>query len=315
MQHKYAIIFPACHGGNFLGELLTLGEDCYSCNANLLESTTADRLAACTTRYTTGGDWIVNEGNLRSKHISDSEKIDLIQGHVYNVKLAGNFKIIVADAFSSNVGVLWAEAGRRYLFSFSDCYGMHHNEDEHYNTLKSSKLPMLYVDMTEFLNPVFPTTYYETLCHQLGISTETASATKLHKLWFEKRVKSYHPGPAISDKLQQLWSVRRQKQLHDRYLLQYNTAVTIKNMNLKEIYHRVKGPNWPEYDISEDFFNQLPAWVKQECINSGIDWAEIGAVKIYNYTELAVKYRFPIDPYYQYTHMIPNLLFINQHTL
>ena len=33
---------------------------------------------------------------------------------------------------------------------------MHHDEDKHYDILKNSKLPMLHVDMTEFLNPSSP---------------------------------------------------------------------------------------------------------------------------------------------------------------
>lgn len=315
MQQKYAIVYPACHGGNFLGELLTLGEDLYSCHATLLESTISNRLAACMARYTVGGDWIGGEGTFRSSHISDSEKIDLIQGHVYNVKLSNNFKIIIADAFSNNIGVQWTNASRHYLFSFSDSYGMHHDEDKHYEILKNSKLPILYVDMTEFLNPVFPTMYYKKLCHQLGIKPVTESASQLHNAWFEKRAKLYQNLPKMLDNSQQLWSARRQQQLQDRYVLQYNTAVKRNTMNIEKIYHKVKGPDWPAYDTSDNFFDQLPSWVKQECLDFGINWGELSVLKINNYTELATKHGYSVDPYYQYTHIVPNLLFINRHTL
>ena len=314
MQQKYAIVFPACHGGNFLGELLTLGEDLYSCHANLLESTISNRLAACIARYTAGGDWISNENTFRFKHASESEKIDLIQGHVYSVKLSNDSKIIMADAFGNDAGIRWSKASRHNLFSFSDCYGMHHDEDKHYDILKNSKLPMLHVDMTEFLNPVFPTTYYKILCHQLGIKPVTESASQLHNVWFEKRVKLYQNSPKMLDNFQQLWSVRRQQQLQNKYVLQYNMAVKNVAKNLKETYHRVNGPDWPAYDTSDNFFDQLPLWVKQECKDFGIDWKKLSIHEIHDYTQLAVKHGYPVNSYYQYTHIVPNLLFINQHT-
>jgi len=318
MPHKYAIIYPPCHGGNFLGELLTLGEDLYSCHNHLLSSTTAQRLAACTARYTVGGDWINNENNstFRSVHAQDSTKTDLIQGHIYNIKLSNDFKIIVADAFSNSVGVDWAQSSRHYLFSFSDCYGMHHDEDKHYDILKNSALPMLYVDMTAFLNPVFPLEYYETLCNQLGIAPVTNYACRLHAAWIENRVKHYQPKADIADALQKLWSTRRQQQLQDRYCDRYRTEIESIAANLEETYRRVKGPDWPEYSASENFFKQLPDWIKQECLDFEIDWDELGTVRINrDHAELAVKYGYPVDPYYQYTHIVPNLLFINQHTL
>jgi hypothetical protein len=191
---------------------------------------------------------------------------------------------------------------------------MHHDEDKHYDILKNSKLPMLYVDMTEFLNPVFPTMYYKKLCHQLGIKPVTESASQLHNAWFEKRVKLYQNFPKMLDNSQQLWSARRQQQLQDRYVLQYNAAVGYTARNLKETYHRVNGPDWPAYDTSDNFFDQLPSWVKQECEDFGIDWKKLSIPEIHDYTQLAVKHGYPVDPYYQYTHIVPNLLFINQHT-
>jgi len=314
MKQKYAIIYPPCHGGNFLSELLTLGEDLYSCYANLIESTTADRLAVCTTRYMYSGDWISNEINFRYKHVSESEKIDLIPGHVYTNKLSDNLRIITADAFGNDAGIRWSKASRHNLFSFSDCYGMHHDEDKHYDILKNSKLPMLHVDMTEFLNPVFPIAYYKKLCYKLGIKPVTESASQLHNAWFEKRVKLYQNSPKMLDNFQQLWSVRRQQQLQNKYVLQYNMAVKNVAKNLKETYHKVKGTDWPAYDTSENFFDQLPFWVKQECEDFGIDWKKLSIPGIYDYTQLAVKHGYPVDPYYQYTHIVHNLLFINQHT-
>jgi len=317
MQQKYAIIYPPCHGGNFLGELLTLGEDLYSCYANLLESTTADRLAACTTRYMHSGDWIGNEINFRYKHVSESEKIDLIQGHVSN-KLLDNLRIITADAFGSNAGILWANAGKYYLFQERNGYrkGIHHDEDQHYNILKNSKLPILSIDMTEFLNPVFPIAYYKKLCYKLGISPVTESASQLHAVWVEKRVIPHHYQcyPTISDTMRLEWSTERQKVLLDRHILAYNTAVENKVKTLKETYHNIKGPDWPEYSTSDNFFDQLPLWVKKECEEFGIDWKKLSIPEIYDYTQLAVKHGYPVDPYYQYTHIVPNLLFINQHT-
>lgn len=312
MKQKYAIIYPPCHGGNFLGELLTLGEDLYSCYANLIESTTADRLAACTTRYMYSGDWIGNEINFRYKHVSESEKIDLIQGHVYTNKLSDNFRIITADAFGSSDGVVWVDTYKYHLYNTH--WGIHHDEDQHYNILKNSKLPILSIDMTEFLNPVFPIAYYKKLCYKLGISPVTESASILHKVWFEKRVKLRQDCPVISDSLRLSWSVQRQKLFQEKYTLQYNAAVESTARNLKETYHRVNGPDWPAYDTSDDFFDQLPLWVKQECKDFGIDWKKLSIPEIHDYTQLAVKHGYPVDPYYQYTHIVPNLLFINQHT-
>jgi len=311
MQQKYAIIYPQCHGGNFLGELLTLGEDLYSCYANLIESTTADRLTASVSRYMYSGGWIGNENNFRFEHDSESEKIDLISRHVYSTKLSDNFRIITADAFGNDAGIRWSDASRYKLLV--DCYGMPYDEDRHYNILKNSKLPILSIDITEFLNPVFPTMYYKKLCHQLGIKPVTESASMLHKVWFEKRVKLFQDCPVISDSLRLSWSVRQQKLFQEKHTLQYNAAVESTARNLKETYHRVKGPDWPAYDTSDNFFDQLPSWVKQECEDFGIDWKKLSIPGIHDYTQLAVKHRYPVDPYYQYTHIVPNLLFINKH--
>jgi hypothetical protein len=312
MKQKYAIIYPACHGGRFLGELLTLGEDCYSCYVNLIESTTANRLTASVSRYMHSGGWIGNETNFRFKHVSESEKIDLISRHVYSNKLSDNFRIITADAFGNDAGIRWSNASRYKLLV--DCYGMTHDEDQHYNILKNSKLPILSIDITEFLNPVFPIAYYKKLCYKLGISPVTGSASILHKLWFEKRVKLCQDCPVISDSLRLSWSVRQQKLFQEKYTLQYNAAVESTARNLKETYHRVSGPDWPAYDTSDNFFDQLPSWIKQECLDFGIDWNNLGTIKVHNYTKLAIKYGYPVDPYYQYTNIIPNLLFIKQHT-
>ena len=314
MKQKYAIIYPTCHGGNFLGELLTLGEDCYSSNANLLEKTTlTDKLAAAVSRYTTNlGNWISLE-DFRINFKTESEKIDIIQRHLYLLKLAelvDKAKIIVADAFGNDAGIRWANAGRYKLFN--DTCGMHHDHDKHYDILKNSKLPMLHVDMTEFLNPVFPTTYYKILCQQLGIIPEADSAIQLHSVWYQRRVKNNLEWTGMTDC--QSWSTFQQQEFQDKYILRYNDAVKNTAKNLEETYHRVNGPDWPAYDTSDDFFDQLPLWVKQECEDFGIDWAELSMIRINNYTELAIKHGYPVDPYYQYTQIVPNLLFINQHT-
>ena len=105
-----------------------------------------------------------------------------------------------------------------------------------------------------------------------------------------------------------------QKLFQEKYTLQYNAAVESTARNLKETYHRVNGPDWPAYDTSDDFFDQLPLWVKQECKDFGIDWKKLSIPEIHDYTQLAVKHGYPVDTYYQYTHIVPNLLFINQHT-
>jgi len=284
MKQKYVIIYPACHGGRFLGELLTLGEDLYSCYANLLESTTADRLAACTTRYMYSGGWISNETNFRYQHVSDSEKIDLISRHIYATKLSDNFRIITADAFGNDAGIRWSNASRYKLLV--DGHSMYYDEDQHYIDLKNSKLPFLHVDMTKFLNPVFPIIYYKKLCYQLGINPITKLASQLHSIWFEKRVKSYYQYcPIITDSMRLLGSEQRKQVLQERYILQYNMAVKNVAKNLEETYHKVKGPDWPAYDPSDNFFDQLPSWVKQECLNFEIVWSELSVIKINNYTE------------------------------
>ena len=319
MQQKYAIIYPACHGGNFLGELLTLGEDCYSCNTNLLESTTTDRLTAYTARYTAPGDWIANEigiSDFRNNHRPDSAKVDLIQKHVYDIKLSNHFKIIVADAFGTRAGAQWAEVSRYQLFSMSDRHGMHHDEDKHYDILKNSNLPMLCVDMTQFLDHTFPVTYYESLCQQLGIIPISDSAIELHRVWHQCRVKNYQDYCSIATETHPLlWSTQRQQILQDRYLLRYNAAVKNNAKMLEETYNNIKGPNWPTYNTSDNFFDQLPDQIKQELQHRKINWSDLGIPKINNYTELAVKYGYPVDPYYQYTYIVPNLLFINQSNL
>ena len=261
--NKYAIIYPPCHGGNFLGELLTLGEDCYSCDANLLESTLSDRLAACVTRYTNPGSWIDNEGkisNFRLKHCQDLSKVDVIQAHIYGIELTTDFNIIVADAFGNAAGVRWSDASRYNLFT---SYGMHHDEDKNYNILKNSKLPMLCVDMTQFLNHAFPVTYYEFLCQQLGIVPVTASAIQLHSVWYQHRVKNNQECLDITDLMRQKWSITQQMRAQYKYRLQHN---------------------------------KTPKWVP----------------KFHDRTELAIKYGYPVDPYYQYTHVVPNLLLIEK---
>jgi hypothetical protein len=319
MPHKYAIIFPPCHGGNFLGELLTLGQDLYSFHGPISQSATIDRLATYISRYTHTGDWVENEKKFRINYASEPDKIEIIAIHIYAKKISNEFKIITADAFGSNAGILWANASRYYLFQERDGYrkGMHHDEDQHYTALKNSKLPFLRVDMTEFLNPVFPTMYYKELCYHLGINPTVESASQLHAVWVEKRVTPHHYQchSTISDTMRSEWSKERQKVLLDRHILAYNTAVENKVKILKETYHNVKGPDWPEYSTSDNFFDQLPLWVKKECEEFGIDWKKLSIPEIHDYTQLAIKHGYPVDPYYQYTHIVPNLLLINQHTL
>jgi hypothetical protein len=268
MPNKYAIIFPACHGGNFLGELLTLGEDCYSCDASLLESTLTDRFAAGITRYTDPGDWIAYEGKIscfRLAHCEELAKVDVIQAHIYNIKLSNDFNIVVADAFSNSIGVRWAETSRYNLFS--NRYGLHHDEDKNYNILKNSKLPMLHVDMTQFLNHTFPVAYYEFLCQQLGIVPVTASAIQLHSVWHQHRVTPNQECPGISDSLRQNWSRSLQIATQFKFCLQQR--------------------------------NQNSKWFP----------------KFHDHTELAIKHGYPADPYYQYTNVVPNLLFIEQNKI
>ena len=313
MGNKYIIVYPPGHGGNFLGELLTLGEDCYSCDANMLENTQADRLAAYVARYTEPGDWIDNEAlrrSFRKKHIEKSAKIDVIQAHLYRVELTKDVGIIVADAFGSHAGVAWADASRYHLFLPK--YGVHHDEDKNYNILKNSKLPMLCVDMTRFLDPMFPESYYEFLCQQLGIQPVTLSAIQLHGVWYEQRVKKLQPCPMITDWLRQAWSICQQQDIHNEHLLQCQNNITNRKQVQAEVYQQVRGPDWPDYATSEDFFDHLPDWVKQECVDFGIVWNDLGVVETHDHTQLAITHGYPVDPYYQHSYILPNLLLIEQ---